>query len=271
MAIKAIVDKLEDTDEKYRDLYVEKNGKFEIQVEGMKTQGDVDRLTSALEKERNDHKGTKKKFEPLGDRKIDEVLAILDRVPELEMAASGKLDDNKINELVEKRIVGKTGPLERKIKTLSDGILERDAKITEFTQRETTRTIHDAIRDAVGKSSGFTSAALEDALLFGERHLGVNEEGKVVTKDNVGVTPGIDAAVWLSEMQQRKPHWWGPTAGGGAGGNKGTGTGGGNNPWTHEHWNMTEQGRIYTSSATKAEQMAKSAGTKIGGPRPAKK
>jgi hypothetical protein len=63
MAIKAIIDKLEDADEKHRDLYVEKNGKYEIQVEGMKTQGDVDRLTSALEKERTDHKGVKKKFE----------------------------------------------------------------------------------------------------------------------------------------------------------------------------------------------------------------
>lgn len=271
MAIKTIIDKLEDVEEKYRDLYVEKNGKFEIQVEGMKTQGDVDRLQSALTKERGDHKETKKKFEVFGDKKPDEILALLDRIPELEAAAAGKLDDQKINELAEKRVISKVAPLERKIANLENGIKERDTKITEFSQREVTRTIHDSIREAVGKSSGFQQTALEDVLLFGERHLTLNEEGKVVTKEGVGVTPGIDPAVWLSEMQQRKAHWWGPTNGGGAGGNRGGNGNGGANPFSADHWNVTEQGKMVRENKTRAEQMAKSAGTTVGGPRPAAK
>jgi hypothetical protein len=268
MAIKAIIDKLEDVEEAFRPLYKEKNGKWEIEVEGMKTQGDVDRLQTALTKERGDHKETKKKFDVFGDKKPDEVLAMLDRIPELELAAAGKLDDTKINELVEKRIGAKTGPLERKIKTLEQQTVEKDGKITEFTQREATRTIHDSIRDAVGKSSGFQGAALEDALLFGERHLSINEEGKVVTKDGVGVTPGIDSSVWLSEMQQRKPHWWGDTKGGGASGNKGGNANGGANPFARETWNMTEQGQLLKNNPVRAEQLAKSAGTTIGGGMP---
>ncbi|QFR59625.1 hypothetical protein P6F33_gp24 [Pseudomonas phage Quinobequin-P09] len=97
--------------------------------------------------------------------------------------------------------------------------------------------------------------------------LEVNEEGKVVTRDGVGVTPGIDATVWLTEMQSKKTHWWGPSQGGGAGGNR-SGSGGGANPWSADGWNMTEQGRILKENRSRAEQMAKSAGTTIGGPRP---
>jgi hypothetical protein len=43
------------------------------------------------------------------------------------------------------------------------------------------------------------------------------------------------------------------------------------NPWTADNWNMTEQGKIYTSDPSRAEQLAKAAGTTVGGPRPAKK
>ena len=55
MALKAILDSLTDIPEALHGEYVERNGKFELQVEGMKTQGDVDRLQTALTKERNNH------------------------------------------------------------------------------------------------------------------------------------------------------------------------------------------------------------------------
>jgi hypothetical protein len=270
MAIKAIVEKLDDVDERYRDLYSERNGKFELTgVEGMKTQGDVDRLTAAAAKEREDHKGTKGVLKSiLGDRKAEEVLADLDALPALRLAAEGKFDQSKVDELVNKTIATKTGPLQRTIEKLTKDLGERDTEIAGYKTKETTRTIHDSIREAVAKSTGFQGAALEDALIFGERHLTVDENGKVVTKDNVGVTPGVDATVWLGEMQERKPHWWGETKGGGASGNRGGGNAGTKNPWSREHWNMTEQGRLYKENKTRAEQMAASAGTKIGGPMP---
>lgn len=270
--IKAIVDKIEDVDEKYRDLYTERNGRWELTgVEGMKTEADVARLTSALDKERNDHKATKKKFEVFGDRKAEDILADLDRLPALEAAAEGKLDDDKVNELVEKRLAAKTGPLERQLKTLTGTLTEREQELEEYKAKETTRTLHDAIREAVGKAQGFQPAALEDALMFGERHLQLSEDGKVITRDSVGVTPGVDAVVWLSEMQQKKPHWWGATAGGGARGNNGTGGNYSENPFSREHWNMTRQGELLRENRTRAEQMAKSAGTTIGGGMPAAK
>lgn len=273
MAIKAIVDKIEDVEEPFRTLYTEKNGKFELTgVEGMKTQADIDRLTSALEKERKDHKASKGLWAPLGERKPEDVLALLDRIPELELAAAGKIDDKKINEMVETRIGSKTGPLTRQIQTLTTQLGDAGKVIEGFQAKEKQRTIHDSIREAVGKATGFIGAALEDALMFGERMLDVNEDGKVVTKDSVGVTPGVDAFVWLTEMQNKKPHWWGATQGGGAGGNNGKGgSSSGPNPWAHDTWNMTEQGKLFRQNPERAAALAKSAGTSIGGSKPVKK
>lgn len=268
--IKAVVDKLEDVDAKYHDLYTEKNGKFELTgVEGMKTDADVARLSTALEKERKDHKEAKNKFAILGDRKPDEILAQLERIPELEAAASGKIDDDKINKIVESRIVSKTAPLERTITQLNAKLGEKDTLITGFTAERTQRTLHDAVRDAFGKAKGIQPTALEDALAQADRMFTVTEDNKVITKDGVGVTPGIDAGVWLTEMQTKRPHWWGPTQGGGAGGNGGGGPGHGTNPWSHAGWNKTEQGAIFKANRTQADQLAKSAGTTVSGPRPA--
>lgn len=271
MAIKAIIDKLEDVDEKYRDLYTEKNGKFELTgVEGMKTEADVARLTTALEKERKDHKAVKQILTTIvGDKKPEDVIAALDRIPELEAAAEGKMDEHKINEIVEKRIGSKTGPLERKIKELTAQNVEKDESIKGFTAKERKRTITDAVRDAIGKEKGFQGTAMDDALMNAEAMFDITEEGKVITKDGVGVTPGVDAVVWLKDMQQKRPHWWGPTGGGGAGGNNGAGGGvNGANPFARETWNMTEQGKLVNSNRSRAEQLAKAAGTSIGGGMP---
>ena len=101
-----------------------------------------------------------------------------------------------------------------------------------------------------------------------ERMFEITEEGQVITKDGVGVTPGVAPDVWLSEMQPKRGHWWPASTGGGAKGSKGANFA--SNPWTKENWNMTEQGKILsTQGREKAEQMAKAAGTSLGGRKPA--
>lgn len=266
MALKAVLDSIDDLPEDVKKEYVEKNGKFELQVEGMKTQGDVDRLQSALTKERNDHKAVRERLGLLGERKIEDVLSQLDRIPELEAAAAGKLDEKQLDQLVEGRIRTKLAPIERERDQLRGQLGEKDKIIEGYTVKERTRMIHDAVRSAAS-SVKLLPEALEDALMLAERVFEVGEDGKVTTRDNVGVTPGVDPTVWFSDLQNKRPHWWGPSQGGGAGGNRG-GSGGGANPWSAEGWNMTAQGQILKENATRAEQLAKAAGTTIGGPRP---
>jgi hypothetical protein len=270
MAIKAIVDKIDDVPEQYRDLYTEKNGKFELTgVEGMKTEADVTRLSSALEKERKDHKAVRERFAPLGDRKPEEVLAALDRNAELEELVKGDKSEEKIATLAEARLKTRTAPLERDLHKARQDLAERDTLIKEFKNREVTRSIEDAVRGAISKSQGFAPSAVDDAMLLARSHFEVNEEGRVVTRDKLnGVSAGIEAGAWLQDLQGSRPHWWGSSGGGGSRGNNGGG-GGGINPWSAKTWNMTEQSRIYRENPTRAAQMATAAGSTIGGQRPA--
>jgi hypothetical protein len=267
---------LDDLDEAVRSEYketIDPNDKtkkvYVLDIENPGVLPDVVRLTTSLSKERDAHKQTKTKFAPLaalGD--IAELQAKLDRIPELEAAAEGKLDETKLGAIVESRLKSKLAPVERERDLLKTQVVELGATITGFQTEKKQRSIADHIRGAIGKTTGFQPAAVEDAIVFGERMLEVDDDGRVVTKDGVGVTPGVDATVWLTEMQTKKPHWWGPSAGGGARGAGAGNGGGGANPFTAEGWNMTAQGTMIRENRARAEQMAKSAGTTIGGPKP---
>jgi hypothetical protein len=272
MAIKAIEDNLDNVPAHFHELYTEQGGKFVLTgVEGVKPLSEFNTVHTALGKERNEHKTAKQQLAAWAAfGTAEEVQTKMDRIAELEAAAGGKLDEAAINKLVETRLNSTKAPLERQIQTLSTQLTERDNLLGQFKQEKTVRTIQDSLRDALKKHEGFQPSAFDDAAMLAERVFEVTEDGRVVTKDGVGTTPGVDPAVWLTEMQTKRPHWWGTTQGGGARGNTGGGTGGTSNPFSNAGWNMTLQGQMIRENRARAEQMARAAGTTIGGPRPAK-
>jgi len=270
MELEAVYDAKDDIPEEVLslDLYAEgKDGKWEFTgVKGLKTEEDIRRIQAGVVKERDAHKATKAKLKGWTDLGIDSpdlVQSKLDRFDELETAADGNLDDEKIEAIVEKRIVSKVAPLERKLKTAQEENTGLTDQINTFTQQEVTRTKGDSVRKAALKAK-IRSTAIDDALLLGQNQLVINEEGEVTTKE------GLTTAQWLNDLQEARPHWWGESVGGGAGGAKGGG-GTGNNPFSHANWNVTEQGRAYKENPEKAKQLAQAAGTKLGGLRPAAK
>ncbi len=274
MALNAIMDSLEGLSEEMAALYTEKNGKFELTgIAGVKTQADIDRLQTSLHKAQGDNKELRDKFKPWAELNHEEVMANLDRLPELEAAAKGNLDEAQIEEMVTRRVDGtlnsRTAPLDREIKQLRE---ERDQLLEENTGLKAgniKRKIHDDLRSHMTKSKVIPEAQ-EDVLMLSERIFEVREDdGAVVTRDGVGVTPGISADVWLTEMQDKRPHWWPGSGGGGAGGSGRPSGGMGQNPWSNENWNMTKQSAyVREHGMEKAEQMAKAAGTKVGGLKP---
>lgn len=237
-------------------------------VVGMKTQKDVDSVSEALRKERNDHKVTREKLKPWGELNAEETLAQLDRIKELETAAGGRLDDDAINKIVEGRLNQKTGPLERSISTLTE---ERDAlkqENDELKNSITTRDRNDAVRNDALKAKAH-STAIPDIEMAASVMLEQTEDGKWITKSGIdGITPGLGVNEWLREMQKLRPHWWPESEGGGARGGGLNVPGGGSNPWSAKTWNMTQQGAIFKSDPALAERLAKAAGTTIGGPKP---
>lgn len=274
MALKVVHDTLDEIDEPFRTLYTEDpvTSKFRLTgVDGVKTPEDIARLSTALTKEKAEHKATKEKANRFssvfGDKDPNEVLAQLDRLPELEAAAAGKLDEEKLNGIVETRIKGKLAPVARELEQAKAKLAEKDTLLAQYEAKDRNRAIHDQARAAAIKLKVIDTAH-EDMLLLAERMLEIDESGNVVTKSDVGVTPGISAEVWLTEMQAKRPHWWPPSAGGGGRGSGGGG-GFGENPWSAENWNMTRQGQILRENPTKADQMAKAAGTTVGGLKPA--
>lgn len=273
MALKAIHDKLDEIPEEFQSLYTEKGGKFELTgIQGVKSQADIDRLNTSLASERAEHKTTKDRLGAWGELKHAEVVVQLDRIPELEAAAKGNLDEAAIEEIVSRRVEGtitsKLAPVERQLATVTK---ERDGFADEnkgFRAGNTRRTIHDTVRKAL-TSQKVIPEAHEDALFLAERVFEVTDEGVVQTRDNVGVPPGLDPSGWLGEIQPNRPHWWQESKGGGARGSGGGGGFGGKNPFSAEHWNMTEQGKIVKEKGTEhADRMAKAAGTTVGGMRP---
>lgn len=250
-------------------LYKEVDGKWVlIKPSEIRTVQDIANVQEGLRKEREDHKETKLALRAFGDLDPADVLSKLDRIDELEAAAGGKLDEEKINQIVESRIKAKTAPLERQLSLLVE---ERDTlkgQLGDFQKKDKRRTIHDHIRKAA-TAAKVRDTAMDDALLMGEMVFDIDEAGRVVTKDNVGITPGIEPSVWLTEIKTARPHWWPESQGVGATG--GAGGAGGSNPFSHDNWNLTQQGALLSTDRAKAEQMARAAGTTIGGPRPDKK
>lgn len=271
MVLKTVHDKLDEIPEAFRELYTEKAGKWELTgITGVKTEADVARLTTSLEKERKDHKETKAKLALWGDRDVEETLAALDRIPELEKASKGKVDDAALDEMANKRaeklIASKLAPVQRSLEQMTK---ERDTlKVANegLTAGEIRRQIHDDVRAAATKLK-LVPEAIDDALMYGERLMQRTEDGKIVTKEGVGFTPGLNAEGLLGELLPKRPHWQPPSVGGGAGDRRGGGGGGSgkDNPWTQEGWNLTKQGEmVRTLGVEKAAAMAAAAGSRIG-------
>ncbi|MGI9460104.1 MAG: hypothetical protein ACR2NF_08915, partial [Pirellulales bacterium] len=252
------------------ELYTERDGKFVLSgVTGMKTQTDVDNVSEALRKEKEDHKAARDKLKPWGELDAQETLAKLDRIGELEAAAGGTLDEEKLQGLVDARLNQHTAPLQRTI----DEMTEANATLT--TERDTlhgqieSRKMSDQI-GAGASSANVLSAAIGDIQLIAANMMELNENGIAVTKDGIpNVTPGMGVDDFFKEMKQTRTYWWPESEGGGSQGGKHNVNGfSGKNPFTRENWNMTEQGKVHKQDPTLASNLAKAAGTTVGGRMP---
>jgi hypothetical protein len=259
MALKTIYKDESEIPGEYKELYSERGGQYELTgIEGIKTDADVARLNESLRKEREDHKKTREALRAWDGFDHGDIQSKLDRLEELEAVGGGKLDDAKINQIVEARLRSKLGPLEREKAKLTE-------QITAYQAQAKQRKIHDTVRAACVEAKVLESA-IDDALTLAERVFDVDESGAVTVKDQMGFTPGSDAVAWLSELQPKRAHWWPASFGSGA--RDGKSGGFAQNPFSAEHWNLTEQGRIVATNPQRAEQMAAAAGVRVGAGRP---
>jgi hypothetical protein len=288
--LKLVYDTEDDIPEDVRslELYTKKDNKYVLTgVEGVKTQADIDKLNEALRKERADHTATKGKLTKFGDIDPERVPVLQSELEEAKakidtLTKEGKFDETKMQPLIEAAVKRATGPLERE-KTQIQRDLDAARKAKEASEatigtlktKAKTRAIEAAIRDAAIVEK-VLPAAVEDAVMLGGRVFdleGGDEEdgsgGRIMTRDNVGVTPGLSPKEWLKDMQEKRAHWWAQSQGGGSQGGRGSPGNRADNPWSAEGWNISAQGAYYkTHGAEKAAAAAKAAGSAIGNTKP---
>jgi len=278
MDLKTIYEKLDDIPESvnFRELFTEKDGKFELTgLNGVKTEADVTRLSTALHKAQQDNKKIKEGLKVWEGWDREEIQGKLDRMEELEAAAGDKLDDAKLDELANKRAEGilktKLSPLERQIRDLSKQNGELGEMNGKLLSQADTRRREDLLRPHMIATKVLPEHH-EDVFLYAERHLEKTEDGQFIAREGIdGITPGLTPKEWLAEMLERKPGWLPPSEGSGAVGSRARGSfgGTGKNPWSAADWNLTEQGKVVKAlGIDKATQLATLAGSKIGGSRP---
>lgn len=275
MKLKLSYNSQEDIPNGYEALYTEKDGKWVLTgIEGMKTQEDITRLSESLRKEREDHKKVKDVLAKLGgpDLDADALVEKLDEYEELklrvESGEGGKIDDKKVEELVEQRVQRRLAPVERERDRLKTRNTELENENGALKGTITRGTVESELRRHATEGKVVTSA-LDDILDIGANIFEVAEDGTVVTKQGLrNVAAGLTPDVWLSDMKEKRPHWWPASQGGGAGGSGG-GNGTGVNPWTKDNWSIEAQAQLVRTDPGKADRLAKAAGVHVGAMSPA--
>jgi len=270
MKLKLKYDNREDIPEGFADLYSEKDGTWHLTgVEGMKTTEDTDKLSKSLREERAAHKKTKDKLAKLGgdDVDIDQIVEQLDELEDLrariEAGEGGKVDEKKLEELVEARMKRELRPIERERDQLRSRNQELEAEASQLRTTINNSIIEAKLRE-LAISEKVVSSALDDIIFMGTHLFEVAEDGAIVAKEGArGVESGITPDVWLSDMKEKRPHWWPQSQGGGAGGGGGVG-GAGSNPWSPKNWDLDAQAALVRQDRAKAERLANAAGSKIG-------
>ncbi len=278
--LKAVLDSLDDLPETVAitDLYsAGEDGKYRLppKIDGFKSITDFDALQEALRKERNDHKAIREKIKPLGDRDIVEMLDQIGQLDELKeqleaanAAGEGnKIDDEKLEGMVEKRMARKLQPIERElgaVKTERDSLLETLAGLRSELSNYMISTIVGSLA-----SKNCHPDAVDDVKMAASMHLVRDDTGDILTRDDIPeILPGLKPDQWLTEMLDRRPLWNKPSGNGGGGKGGTSATGIGKNPFTNEGWDTQAQGVIARDKGIEEfERQARAAGVDPNMPR----
>jgi hypothetical protein len=250
----------------YAALYEEKDGAWILTgIEGANDADALSRVAKQRDKEkaRAETAETKlKAFAKLGDKDPEELLALADENAELKAkieagGETGKAGAEATQKLIDAAVLRATGPLQRKLDAAAAESTNYKTQAEQLSGQMKRSKLESELQKA-GNTAKLRPEAMADLLRYADV-FEVGDDGKVVTRDNVGFPPGIEPDVWLSDRKSDRAHWWPDAVGGGSKGSAGGGPTG-NNPFNPKAPNMTEAGKLMGSDASKAEQMARAAG-----------
>lgn len=279
MAVKSLLETLDDVPEALHSEYKEQEipgvGKrFVLDVEGYDQHPLVRNLKSAHDKVKGDKDKFKTELDALAGRfsGIPEDLTAEQIIQLYQDNKDGKGPD------VDKRLADLRAELDRKrvgeVQQKDQEIAARDARNAQLLGTIKRFTVDDGLTSAlidVGVSKELLPAA---RALLKERGVieFVEEDGKFSAVAKTDAFGDIETLRYVQEWaktDEGKAFVPKPTGGGASGGgHQGRSTG--ENPFSAEHWNVTKQGAVIVEKGEQfAANLARQAGTTIGGPKPA--
>jgi len=212
MALALTVEKLDGLDPTVAALYVERNGKFQLDVSDLE---DTSGLKSALEAERKARKDFEKKYSALKDVDPEEYQRLKTEAAEREtkkLTEAGEFD--KLREKWAKEQAEKDAEWARKV-------AEKDALLA-------THVKDSQVRNAALRA-GVIPEDIEDVMIITARHFKLADDGALQVLDDRGeVTPKTVDEFFTKDFKEKKPKFYAATgsSGGGTAGGGGGSTGG---------------------------------------------
>lgn len=244
MPLKTVLDDIEGVDDAVKPFYIEKDGKFVLDAEGVDDHPEVANLKNAYQRVKEDRESVRQEMAKLRQT--------IDGLPE-------DFDAEKWEEL--KAGKAKTADPQELVRLRETLERERDEWKSKFEDREKelTRT---QVRDALNRALG--DAGVPETLRNGarlemlERVTPQFGNGGVVVETDMGpMDIGEYAKRWVAKdgaAYVAKGQGGGATGGRAPGGNTDA------NPFAKETFNLTMQGQIIKSDRTRAERMMRAAG-----------
>lgn len=270
MTLEAILDDKAKIPEGLGDHYKEVDGKFVLDVPGLKTQADFDNYAEALKKRYADAAADVSRKTGAGVSR-DELMSTVEEalkkagVVTTKPNGKGAGDDDQGGD-----VSARLHDLERNLASLTEKNeqLQKERDDALGTSRST--TITNALTQAATKAGANPDGVANLVQLISDK-FEVSQAGDVVTKLEAGkgVTPNQAPEDYFSSLA-RDPAFrmfWPKSAGAGADAGSGGGGSGdlsGANPWSKAGWNVTNQSKLYASDKAEAERLMKAAGVKLG-------
>lgn len=226
MGLKAILASLDGiNDEAIKKLYVERDGKFYLDVTGVEFEEDVKGLKSALEKERETRRQLSEDLNKFKDLDPEKARAALEKLHELE--EQDLLDAGKIDELLARRTEQMRLDMEGKMQAQQDVINTLTGDRDNY-QRKLSDVLIDGAITNVAAQAKVRNTAIEDVVNRGRSVFKLIDGVPTPVDSNGKTIYGKDAKEpmtmdeWMGTLNQSAPHLFEASSGSGA-----TGSGGG--------------------------------------------
>ena len=245
----------------YTERATDKGGGWVLNAEGIAEKSKVDELrnsNTALVRQMGELQA---KFDALKDLDPGEYKRLKEEEEARKKKGKGAVEDEEFEAEVKKRT--------DKFMVEHNQKLDAAAKRAEAAETRLAEVLIDgALLEAAAKK-GVKKTATDDVLARGRRVFKLKDNKPVAVDANGETIFGKDSnpltvGEWIDSLAPVAPHLFEASQGGGATqGAGGARNGNGANPWSKEHFNVTEQGRIWKQDEALATRLAAQHGIKL--------